>query len=305
MTFEELFRQWYVDKKTYAKPGTAALYATSWAKIAPYISDVDVCAFDKSDAKALLARLRDSGLAAHTIRDRMAVLRNMLKYAALDLQLPIQPTEWSLRMPKSEPKALQRYTEAEAYRVIRYVSNLSGADLRRDIGVLVSITTGLRIGEVCGLRYEDVDFKHNVISVRRTVNRIYEPIKRVTARIVGTTKTRAGYRDVPLLPVLKQALRALYKGNTSIYIVSGTDTPLDPRVLREKFKKLQQRLGLPHITFHGLRHTFASMLVEAGGDVKTISIILGHSTVAMTLNLYVHPSEDAKRKAVSRAFKGL
>ena len=124
-------------------------------------------------------------------------------------------------------------------------------------------------------------------------------------RIVGTTKTRAGYRDVPLLPVLKQALRALYKGNTSIYIVSGTDTPLDPHVLREKFKNLQQRLGLPHITFHGLRHTFASMLVEAGGDVKTISIILGHSTVAMTLNLYVHPSEDAKRKAVSRAFKGL
>lgn len=305
MTFAELFDLWYADKTAYVKPGTAALYALSWQRLEPYIGRVDIDNFGKVEAKALLAQHVGRGYAAHTIRDRIAVIRQMLKFASAELGLMVKPIDWGLHMPMTAPKTLQRYTEAEALRLIRYITNLSAEDMRRDIGVLISVMTGLRIGEVCGLRYGDVDFRGNTIAVRRTVSRIYNPVTHLEGINIGATKTRAGYRDVPLLPPLKKALRSMYKGDDDVYIASGTDKPLCPRTLREKYANLQRRLRLPQITFHGLRHTFASMLVEAGGDTKTISVILGHSNISTTLNLYVHPSDDAKRKAVARAFRAL
>lgn len=304
MTFCELFEEYIAEKERSVRPGTVSSICQHWLAAARYIGTMEVEEFCRPHARGLLRALLADGLSPATAKARMALVRQMLRYAAVNLRIAVDTREWDLHYPSQEPRRMKHYSRADVGRIVTQAQRLIATGKDSALATLIALMTGMRIGEVCGLRWEDVDYRTGVISVRRTVSTHYDPITHSCAISVGAPKTRAGYRDIPLVPVLRRALR-LHGGRNPVpqhYVLTGTDTPAQPRAVRDKYDRLMARLGMPKINFHGLRHTYATRLVESGGDVKTISVILGHSDVSTTLNLYVHPSCDAKKLIAQKAF---
>lgn len=164
----------------------------------------------------------------------------------------------------------------------------------------------MRIGEICALQWKNVDLTHRTIMVSQTLSRIYNIETKATEQIIATPKTKSSNREIPIGRELYAALRSI-KGNATSahFVVGNASSPKEPRTYREYFSRLLRRLGIPHIVFHGLRHTFATRCIECMCDYKTVSVILGHSNVATTMNLYVHPNKDQKKRCIDRLSKFL
>lgn len=307
MQFDELFDKWYADRAHEVRQSTIATYRLSWKCLSPIVGHHDVSRFGKAEASLLLAALLGQGLSPKTARDRMALVRQLLVYASQSLEISIRPLDWRLKYPEGKPRIIKSFTEAEMLRIVRGVCEEINDGRYTTLPVLISILTGMRIGEVVGLRWGDIDYTHNVIHVERTVSKAYDPADQTERYFVGPPKSRAGYREVPLLPVLRRCLREVGRKSpqTSSYVVGDSPRHAHIRCVRESYARFLKRHKLPCINFHGLRHTYATLLVASGGDIKTISTLLGHSDVALTLNLYVHPSLESKRKVANRAFRKL
>jgi integrase len=150
----------------------------------------------------------------------------------------------------------------------------------------------MRIGEVCALRWSDIDVDEGVFRVGRTIQRIYivDGDKRYTKLNIDTAKTKNSEREIPISKKLLKQFKAIKKVvNDDFYVLTNDKKPTEPRTYRNYYKDLLGQLKIPPIKFHGLRHTFATYCIEGGADVKTTSVLLGHSNVSITLNIYVHP----------------
>lgn len=160
--------------------------------------------------------------------------------------------------------------------------------------VLICLFTGLRLGELCALKWSDIDFENGVLTVNRTVQRLYaEGNKTMTVLVETAPKSEYSRREIPLPD---SVLRLLSSSENDKEYVFGGDRPLEPRTLQYQFKKILKDADLPDKNFHILRHTFSTNCIEGGTDVKSLSEMLGHSDVQITLNRYVHPSMDTKRQ---------
>ncbi|MDE5754797.1 MAG: site-specific integrase, partial [Oscillospiraceae bacterium] len=194
-------------------------------------------------------------------------------------------------LPKSEKKETVLLSHAEQEILCYTIQKQQDST---GIAVLLSYYTGLRIGEVCGLRWSDINFEKNSLTVSRTVQRITEKNdNHATHLLIGTPKSKTSVRIIPLPKFLMNIL-SKHKIKTDAYILSQTASPVEPRTLQYRFKSLLKRANLPSVKFHALRHMFASNCIKLGFDVKTLSEILGHSAVETTLNRYVHASIEQK-----------
>lgn len=169
----------------------------------------------------------------------------------------------------------------------------------RKVGVLLSLYAGLRIGEVCGLKWDDIDFEANTIHIRRTVERVAnvncKETDKKTKLVVGDAKTISSNRKIPIPKPLIELLKG-YVDKPDKYVIQGTAYPYtDPRTYQYRFHSYLEQGNLRNVNFHALRHTFATRCVESGMDVKTLSEILGHANVNITLNTYVHSSMEQKQ----------
>lgn len=306
MTFDVLFDRWWPSKSSEVRRSTANSYLLSWNSVKPIIGSVDVSVFGRRDAQFLLGKLIESGLSAKSCRDRIALVRMMLNAALQDFAIIILPTDWQLKYPAAKPRLIKSFTREESKKIVCRLYADADSLAPSVAAVAISLLAGLRIGETCGLKWSDFDFAHGTFSVKRTVNHIYNPLEKKCESLVGAPKSAAGFREVPLHPILKKILRKFFGDPKSLsgYVLSGDSKPYTPHVVRDAFERFRDRNRLPKINFHGLRHTFATILIEAGVDVKVVSDIIGHADVSTTYNLYVHPSADSKRKAVAKAFRG-
>lgn len=169
------------------------------------------------------------------------------------------------------------------------------------VGILISLNTGLRISEVCALEWSDIDFKTAILHVRSTVSRIKSNDgKSKTKLIIDKPKTKSSFRDIPLSGKLMKVLLLLYEKRKSEYVISIKTGFVSPRTYEYRFHKILEKYGIKPINYHALRHTFATRCVEMGVDVKTLSEILGHSNVSITLNTYVHSSIERKREQLEK-----
>lgn len=242
-----------------------------------------------------------SGHARKTVRDTVAVLKQIVKFGSkrnlfpYDVWEVVYPTETSDRripmLTLPQQRTLMVY-------LLEHVSP-------RSIGVLLALQTGMRIGEVCALKWDDVDFGQRIINICRTSGSVYNIERRAVENLESVPKTRNSYREIPISAPLYRALRQVRKQTGSTYVTGGMTHPVSTRNYRDYYNRLMKRLGLPHVVFHGLRHTFASRCIESRCDVKTVSALLGHSNVATTLNLYVHPTLGQKKRAVEQMNKML
>jgi integrase len=163
---------------------------------------------------------------------------------------------------------------------------------------MLSLTLGLRLGEVCGLQWKDIDLQKRVLYVRKTVQRVQVNCETYRTRLlVMPPKSESSVREIPLPKQLVYLLRGFRK-QSDVFVLSANYQPLEPRTLQYRFAKILVNADLPSVSFHSLRHAFATNAIELGFDVKTLSEILGHSKVEITLDRYVHSSMDRKRACI-------
>ena len=303
IAFQKVCRLWKDEKKRYVKMSTMAAYSLiiqnhleSWFE---NLGDVTPC----SVQSLVDSKLKD-GLNVTTIKGILIVLKMILKFGEKQGWIGHQLIE-----VKFPTQRMRHQTDVlslcEEQRMLDYLSSHHG---KYNLGLQICLFTGMRIGEVCALRWEDVDINAGTIRIRRTVHRVYviDDGPKHSELTLDYPKTAGSYREIPVIRDLADILTKYSEGAIGKhYVISGLPNPTEPQTMRNHFKKVAATLGLSMRRFHGLRHTFATRCVESKCDYKTLSSILGHANVSTTLNLYVHPGMEQKRKCVEDMIRSI
>lgn len=299
-TFQDVSKIWCDAKRPIVKHSTMCAYLlTLQTHLLPWFGTMETIA--ECDVQQFVIDKCASGLARKTVRDMVAVLKSIVKYGNKHGIFHFE--EWEIEYPTDTENKLLPTLSLNHQRIL--MNHLIEQPTQQNIGVLLALCTGMRIGEVCALQWEDVDFTQRIITVRHTVGRIYNCELKTTERIHTSPKTKNSCREIPISKQLFQSLKTVRKQSQSPYVVGTSTQSKEPRSYRDYFSRLLKRLNIPHLVFHGLRHTFATRCIESQCDYKTVSVILGHSNVATTLNLYMHPNLSQKKKCIDRMSKFL
>ena len=194
----------------------------------------------------------------------------------------------------SKKRNVETLTRTEEKQIITYILE---NEKKKYCGIIISLLTGMRIGEICALKWNDIDLKKRQINVNKTLQRICRKSEKSCIQI-GKTKTSAGSRVIPISNFLYDFLTSIKPVNRDTFFLTNSDKPKEPRNYRKIYKTLLKKLKIKTTTFHALRHTFATRLIENRVDIKTISELLGHSSTNITISIYVHSEYSTKRKAV-------
>jgi integrase len=299
----DIVHLWKADKRKYIKKSSFSAYAILISNhILPSFGNLYTVT--ESDVQEFVLKKLDEGLSQKSIKDILIVLKMILKFGAknkwvdfwqFDVQFPTVCEKSNIEvLSKSEQKIIMNHIK----------DNFTF----RNLGIFICLSAGMRIGEICALSWEDIDIDKGIIKVRRTIQRIYvmeETINR-TELVFDVPKTQNSVRDIPISIDLLRILKPLKKiTNNSFYVLTNDIKPTEPRTYRSYYKKLMKELGLPDLKFHGLRHSFATRCIESKCDYKTVSVLLGHSNVSTTLNLYVHPNLEQKKKCIDQMSRAL
>lgn len=302
-TIKEITEMWKEEKKKYVKKSTYAAYQLLIQNhIDPYFGGL----YEVNEAivQAFALTKLESGLSEKTVKDIIIVLKMILKYGVKNEYLEFKQID--VKYPSMiQNKNLEVLSKNEQKKLMNYLrENFTF----KNLGIFICLSTGMRIGEICGLKWEDIDVQDGVIHVRHTLQRIYiieETVKR-TELLLDTPKTVNSARDIPMSSELLRTLKPIKKVvKESYFVISNDENPIEPRTYRNYFKKVCKSLELPDLKFHGLRHSFATRCIESNSDYKTVSVILGHSNISTTLNLYVHPNKEQKKKCIDKMLKSL
>lgn len=300
----EVCEEWLSMERLIVKRSTYAKYCNTVHKhIEPSLGAISLTSITSTQINTFIyekltnGRLDSTGpLSAKTVRDIYTVLKSIIKYAeneynlggiARNTVLPKkQALEYKILTPK-EQRVLETHLREDPFH-------------HRKVGMLLCLYTGLRLGEICALRWQDIDFKARILSVRHTLQRV--PITDTdnpekTCILLDSPKSASSVRIIPLTPPIVSILKKLRAGAApDTFVLTNRTDCIEPRNYQYFFHKTLENLKLRKVNFHILRHTFASRCVEAGFDVKTLSEILGHSNTEITLSYYIHTSMDNKRK---------
>ena len=231
--------------------------------------------------------------AIKTVKDFVAQIKTILNFCATDELITFKVLK--VRYPKIERDEYVMPNLEEINKMRTWcVENKD----KNTLSVLLAIETGMRIGEICGLKWEDIDLENKVISINKTVQRICNNGTKSTIS-VGPPKTASGNRKIPISDILHDVLFQ-FKSDGYLYVSSGKVTPNEPRTLRQYFDRLLKKIGLPHYKFHSLRHNFATRAIANGIDPKTVASILGHSNCDITLNIYTSVTNEMMNDALTK-----
>lgn len=300
-TFNELVALWQNDKKQYVKRSTYAAYSLLINK---HLIDAfgDSSDITEEDVQKFVLGKLEQGLSQKTVKDILIVLKMILRFGVKNKWLEYHPID--VRFPTDrERHDVVTLNISDQRKVMAYLkSNFTCMNF----GIYICLSSGLRIGEVCALTWNDLDVDGGVIRVSKTIQRIYlfDNACRRTEVVIDTPKSRNSIREVPMTKELMQMIRPLKRVvNGSYFVLTNGEHPVEPRTYRNYYKNLMIKLGMPPIKFHGLRHSFATRCIESHCDYKTVSVLLGHSDISTTLNLYVHPNMEQKKKCVEQMSK--
>ncbi len=298
LTVQEACEQWLAACRLRVKESSYAIYrSTIRNHILPQLgklsfADLNTAKLNDFISEKLSHGRLDGrgGLTAKTVRDIMTVYRSVEHYTAREYGI----RESHFTMPKSEQKQLDILSKYERNRIEKFLIDANDISCA---GILLCMYSGLRIGELCGLKWDDIDFANGILSVKRTVQRVNHGGSSEVK--IGAPKSKRSVRRIPIPEFALKKLRK-YQAEDSSFVLSGNQKPIEPRTMQNRFRSILKRCNLRLVNFHLLRHTYASMCVELGFDVKTLSELLGHADASLTLNRYVHSSMEQKKKFVER-----
>jgi len=299
----EIAKLWRADKKQYVKKSSYAAYMLLIENhLLPVFGNFQV--IEEAQVQTFVLQKLEQGLSQKTIKDMLIVLKMILKFGAKNKWITYNP--FDIQFPtERESHQLEVLSRTNQKKIMNYIQDHFTF---RNLGVYICLSSGMRIGEICALTWEDIDVNTGIISVRRTIQRIYtvEDGTRKTELVLDTPKTKNSMRDIPISRDLLRILKPIKKVvNNSFFVLTNDAKPTEPRTYRSYYELLMQELEMPKLKFHGLRHSFATRCIESKCDYKTVSVLLGHSNISTTLNLYVHPNMEQKKKAIEQMLKSL
>ncbi len=308
MLYKEFLYFWLEMRKVFIKESTYANYRNLiQSQIIPSIGDYHIDELNKSILQNfIICKYRygrtdnKGGLSSRSVRCIMMIIKSSLKYAMNEGR--IRDINLDFEMPKLTNKdKVEVLSMHDQEILVEYILNNLNI---KSIGILLTLYSGLRIGEICALKWKDIDFTNNILTVNSTLQRIKlnEDIeKRKTKIVINTPKTYNSQREIPISKDFSNLLKR-FKTEDNDYVLTCKSNYSEPRTYRRYFKRLIRKIGIKDIKFHGLRHTFATNCIKLGVDCKTVSELLGHSNVSTTLNLYVHPEFESKKKCIDMIY---
>jgi len=273
------------------KPGSVQYYGKILKRhIVPTFGAKRLCEISRVDIQCFVAEKRKQNYSGSSIHGMRTTLAKVLQ-SAVDWGYVEQNCARGIQIGNREPKKERLYLSPDEVRKLIDVLDEPVRTL-----VVISVLTGLRIGELTALRWKNVDFSRNTIQVRETVSE----------GKFGTPKTRSSRRDIPASePVLRafvtHRMRCRQVGPEDLIFASRNQTPLNPKNLnRRVLRPACAKLELPQVTWHSFRHTHATLLGEVGESLKTAQSLLGHSDLETTLNIYTHAIPESQKRAVDK-----
>lgn len=304
LTFTDVVNQWLSIISLRIKPSTHARYTAMINRhILPAIGDYKMQTIQAVDishfAKEKLENGRTDGtggLSTKTVRDMLYIIKTVIGFACDE---DIISNRFTIAYPKlhqQEMRVLSRKEQSSLEAVL--TSNLNIYKL----GILLCLYTGLRIGEVCALQWRDISADFDMLSVRHTIQRIKNAAgeNRKTKIILDTPKSLRSTREIPIPKFISAYLRDYVRDSYAYFLSTEDMIFTEPRTLQNHFIRNVKAANIVNAKYHCLRHTFATRCIEAGVDIKSLSEMLGHSSVSITLNRYVHSSFEQKRESMNK-----
>lgn len=295
MTVKELVTEWLYVMSSRIKESTAANYAMKAEKhLIPAFGNIQCCLLKAKNIYEFIERKLKEGLSARYLSDIIVLFRSIFRYASREYR--IRNVLDGIVLPKKNKPDIAVMDKEQQFRFEEYMDKNPSVTT---VGISLSMYMGLRIGEVCALQWKDIDLEKRTLTVSKTIQRVQCKfgVKR-TKLIITEPKSESSKRIIPipscLLPLLKK-----FKADSDVYVVSGKNKPVEPRTIQYRFAKILRNADLQSFHYHSLRHLFATRCIELGFDVKTLSEILGHSSVEVTLNRYIHSDMNRKRSCMS------
>ena len=239
--------------------------------------------------------LKGKALAPKTTKDIISLLLQIIRKHCkfkIDIKKP-SPTQNEINV----------LTETEYNKLKSYLS--IGTDSPK-LGIIIALLTGIRLGELCALKWENIDLETGVIHISKTIQRVKNvdtKAKSKTKIIIDIPKSTASIRTIPLPLILLKILQN-FKANPNTYILTNTKKYIEPRTYQRHFKSYLSACNIKDNKFHTLRHTFATRAIAKEIDIKTLSILLGHTDVSFTMKTYVHPNLEHKRSQIEKIAVG-
>lgn len=297
-TLEELCFSWLqrccetVKKSTYCGYN----YCVK-SHILPFFGETLLKELDGTIIAAFVDHLQQKCLADTTIHSVLAAFKLVLKHGIraklLDRGL-LDYCSVSCHRPESKILTLQESNRMKEY--------LLEEDSIFAFSILLCRSTGIRLGELCGLKWEDIDFSTNTFRIRRTISRIANPHvsenQPRTLIYIRPPKSGTSAREIPIPQYLIMPLKRLRK-DAEFYLLTGQLNCTEPRNVQKKFKTILKHCAMEDCNFHAMRHGFATACLENGVDCKTVSSILGHASTRTTMEFYVHTSMRQKADCIN------
>lgn len=289
-TVGEIIDKWLSDVRNKVKESTLANYTMKIKKhILPYFAGIKYDKLTADNLNTFIERKCSENLSAKYISDIVILLKSAARFAHKRYGYVNRID--CVTLPKSNNTAENRLLSASEQSQLK--AALTEKISCSNVGILLSAATGIRIGELCALKWKNIDLEKSIITVKQTVQRVMNN-GGGTRLIVTSPKSASSVREIPLPDFIIPYLKAVQSAD-DCFLLSGNNKITEPRTMQYRFKSILKKANLPYVNFHALRHMFATSCISLGFDVKTLSEILGHSSVQITLNRYVHSSMERKK----------
>lgn len=296
-SYSDVLYEWLESKKSDIKNSTYSKYLTTIETyIISLLGNINFKKIKNEDIRLFFENDRISILSDSLKSNLFIILKASIDYGVKKKyrkKLIVEKIQF-----KKNKNEITYFTKKEEELLVDYLTNNMNL---RNLSILLGLFSGIRVGEICGLRWSDLDFINNTLSVNRTAQRIKnldDESSSKTKLVVDKPKTESSIRVIPLPEILVLILRKYKQENDCYVFTNNTIIPKDPRAVEKYFASVLKRVGIKELNFHSLRHTFATRLREQNVDIKVISELLGHSDWKITQSIYVHASLDYKRDSV-------
>lgn len=296
MTLKELFAEWFKAIHHKVKESTLANYRIKSEKhIIPFFGDKIADSLNQTEIYDFIDEKQRNNLSNRYITDMIILMKSVYKYGVRIYQMR-NPMD-GIELPKKKAPEIRILDCEEQKKLQRYLFKNQN---HSTLGIAISMATGIRIGELCALQWKDIDIKKRIMTVRKTMQRIqcFDEMHK-TKLVITEPKSDSSKRLIPIPEFIIEFLKK-FAGKDDEFVVSGKTKAIEPRTVQYRFAKILKNVDLPSIHFHALRHIFASTCIKLGFDIKALSEILGHSSIEITLNRYVHSDFEQKVKYMNR-----
>ena len=284
LTYQQWIDQWLLEMQDTVKESTFSSYSYKINRyLLPQLAEISLHEINDAKLQELVQGWLDDGLSVSSIKIIVGLLSRSLKNAEQKGKIEKNPCS-DLKLPKAAKKKIRSLSKREQKKLEKAAEKSKSS---KALSAVLALHTGMRIGEIAALKWENVLFDQNIIMVENTYQRLTMPKGHPTVMSYGSVKSNSSLRVIPMSTKIREALEARKKeANEEEYVFTVNGKPCEPRLLTFHFHQLLKLAKLQNVHFHQLRHTFATRCLESGADIPSVSALLGHASSQMTLDVY-------------------